>query len=79
MVTQRAREQMIQKLKGDPRLCAALIPDWPLGCRRITPADGYLESFHKPNVELITCPIASFTKNGVLTEDGTHYPVDLGK
>lgn len=78
MVTKRATEQMTQKLKGDPRLCAALIPDWPLGCRRITPAEGYLESFHRPNVELITNSITSFTENSVVTDDGTHHPIDVG-
>ncbi|EXJ70265.1 uncharacterized protein A1O5_06333 [Cladophialophora psammophila CBS 110553] len=75
--TKEAIDQISEKLKYDPMLCKALIPDWPLGCRRITPANGYLESFLQPNVQLITSPIVRITEHSILTADGSDYPVDV--
>ncbi|KAK5087236.1 hypothetical protein LTR05_004407 [Lithohypha guttulata] len=72
-----AREQMAQKLNHDPDLCRKLIPEWSLGCRRITPGEGYLESFLLPNVHLTQSPISKITSNSVITEDGQEYPVDV--
>jgi hypothetical protein len=36
------KKQMEERLKNDPVLMAKLIPDWRVGCRRITPGEGYL-------------------------------------
>lgn len=67
---------MKEKLKDNPNLCKTLIPDWPLGCRRITPAEGYLETFHRDNVELVTQGIVKITENGILTADGKEHEID---
>lgn len=72
-----AREQMAEKLNHDPRLCNMLIPNWSLGCRRITPGEGYLESFLLPNVHLTQSPIAQVTSNSIVTDDGKEYQVDV--
>lgn len=74
-----AREQMSEKLNHDPGLCKALIPDWELGCRRVTPGAGYLESFLQPNVHLTQSPIQKITENSIITADGQETPVDVGK
>lgn len=65
------------KLKHNPELCAKLIPDWALGCRRITPAEGYLEALQKPNVELVTEGVARVTEDSVFTADGRSWKVDV--
>lgn len=72
-----AREQMAEKLRNDPRLCKMLIPDWSLGCRRITPGEGYLESFLLPNVHLTQSPIKLITIDAILTDDGASHKVDV--
>lgn len=54
-----------------------LIPEWSLGCRRITPGEGYLEAFLLPNVHLTQSHIKQITTNAVITEDGKEYPVDV--
>lgn len=72
-----AVEQMSKKLNHDPELCEKLIPKWELGCRRITPGDGYLECFTLPNVTLTQSPIVKVTENGLLTEDGKFHEVDV--
>lgn len=77
--TKNAREQMAEKLNHDPRLCKMLIPEWSLGCRRITPGEGYLESFLRDNVHLTQSRITNITENAVVTEDGKEHEVDVGK
>lgn len=74
-----ARTQMAEKLNNDPRLCKMLIPKWSLGCRRITPGEGYLESFLKDNVHLTQSRITKITEKSVVTEDEKEYEVDVGK
>jgi len=74
-----ARKQMAEKLKHDPELCEKLIPKWELGCRRITPGEGYLESFLRDNVHLTQSPITQVTERGIHTNDGKFYEFDVGK
>jgi cation diffusion facilitator CzcD-associated flavoprotein CzcO len=68
---------MAEKLNHDPDLCEKLIPKWELGCRRLTPGEGYLESFTRPNVKLTQSPITKVTENGIYTTDGKFYEVDV--
>ena len=74
-----ARRQMMSKLKNDPELCERLIPKWELGCRRITPGEGYLESFLRDNVELTQSPITKIDADSIHTDDGKTYKVDVSK
>lgn len=74
-----ASAQMAEKLNHDPRLCEMLIPKWELGCRRITPGPGYLESFLRPNCHLTNSSITKITENAVHTADGETYECDVGE
>lgn len=74
-----AAAQMAEKLNHDPVLCSKLIPKWELGCRRITPGPGYLESFLKPHCRLTDSPITKVTENSVCTADGEEYECDVSK
>lgn len=58
---------MAQALNGDKRLCDAMIPDFPLGCRRLTPGVGYLEALSKPNVRVVLDPIVRVVAEGLET------------
>lgn len=73
-----AAEQMAAKLNHDPELCKMLIPDWEVGCRRITPGPGYLEAFTKPNCHLTNSPITRISESAVHTADGKAHEVDVG-
>ena len=76
--TRLAREQMADKLNHDPRLCEMLIPKtYSLGCRRITPGEGYLESFLRSNVQLTQSSIKQINPTSITTEDGQDYPLDV--
>lgn len=74
-----AKDQMAAKLNNDPELCEKLIPKWELGCRRVTPGQGYLEAFLRPNVGLTQSPIQKITKNSIITTDGNEQEFDVSK
>ncbi|KEF53693.1 cyclohexanone monooxygenase [Exophiala aquamarina CBS 119918] len=74
------REYMIAQMKkklNNKLLEDQLIPDWSLGCRRLTPGVGYLESLTKENVEVVYGGINEITEKGCLCDDGQEYPVDV--
>ncbi|MBM3485706.1 MAG: NAD(P)/FAD-dependent oxidoreductase [Alphaproteobacteria bacterium] len=60
----------------DPLLRRALTPDYPLGCKRVLRSDDYYDAIQRPNVALITTPVARILANGIRTEDGMERPVD---
>ncbi|KAF5591075.1 steroid monooxygenase [Fusarium pseudoanthophilum] len=70
-------KRMAKILKNDEKLTQRLIPTFPMGCRRLGPAEGFLESFHEDNVELAEGEIESFTENGLRVADGTEYQADV--
>jgi hypothetical protein len=74
-----AEKQMRERLKHDERLCDMLIPKWPLGCRRITPGEGYLEAFLQPNCDLTTSTITHIDGNKISTADGNVFEADVCK
>ncbi|KAF9889912.1 hypothetical protein FE257_006784 [Aspergillus nanangensis] len=72
-----AANQMAEKLNHDPELCKMLIPDFEVGCRRITPGPGYLEAFSKPNCNLTNSAVTKITSNAVHTADGKVFECDV--
>lgn len=78
-IQQTARELSTRYIKSrvaDPELRTKLIPDYPVGCRRILISDNYLETLTRDNVEVIDDPIARIDAGGVITESGARYDVD---
>ncbi|KAL4932478.1 uncharacterized protein BDV17DRAFT_287993 [Aspergillus undulatus] len=70
-------EQMASNLNYDPDLCRKLIPDREVGCLRVTPGPGYLESFSKQNCTLSNSPIIQITPNAVHTANGKVFECDV--
>ncbi|KAF1990549.1 FAD/NAD(P)-binding domain-containing protein [Aulographum hederae CBS 113979] len=70
------KAQMKEKLKND-FLEQKLIPEWAVGCRRLTPGVGYLESLGKPNVNVVYGEINKVTEKGCVCDDGKEYPIDV--
>jgi hypothetical protein len=69
--------EMRRKLKNDPRLCDSIIPKtFNPGCRRPTPAPGYLQSLIAPNVTVFTDSISKIDATGFVDKQGTHHDVD---
>lgn len=59
---------MKERLNHEHELIEKLIPKWEVGCRRLSPGEGYLESFSKPNSTPEFSPIVKITETGIQTE-----------
>ncbi|KAL6247988.1 hypothetical protein RBB50_005336 [Rhinocladiella similis] len=68
---------MLQRLKGDKEWLARLTPDYAPGCKRLTPAPGYLEAIIGPKVEFVDNNITRVTATGLETDDGNVRNVDV--
>ncbi|KAF2123432.1 putative FAD-containing monooxygenase [Dothidotthia symphoricarpi CBS 119687] len=55
---------------ADPVLREKLIPNYELGCRRISPGEPFLRILQESNVKCIFNPIASCEPEGLKTQDG---------
>jgi cation diffusion facilitator CzcD-associated flavoprotein CzcO len=71
------RDTMQKRLNHDPVLTKMIIPTWPVGCRRLTPGDGYLEALVQPNTECIFSDISLVDAAGIVTQDGARHDVDV--
>ena len=60
----------------DEALAQKLLPDFDIGCKRITPSNEYLQCFNKETVSLVTEGIKRFTADGIETENGAVHEVD---
>jgi len=74
------RDYMLGEMKrklNNPELEKVLIPEWSVGCRRLTPGPNYLESLSRDNVEVIFGEIISISEKGPIMEDGSEHPVEV--
>ncbi|KAK3688884.1 flavin-binding monooxygenase [Podospora appendiculata] len=80
---QKASREIVEKsmrerlAKMDPVLREKLIPEFDVGCKRVTPGEGYLEALQEDNVEIVRTSIKEINAEGVVTSDGQTYPVDV--
>ena len=61
----------------DPALRAKLVPDYPIGAKRVLFNDDYYPALARPNVRLVTDPIERIEGTGVRTRDGELHPADV--
>jgi cation diffusion facilitator CzcD-associated flavoprotein CzcO len=72
------RRQLVARLHGlvaDPALRDALIPDYPLGCKRGLLSDDYYPALLRPNVRVVTDPLQEELVDGLRT-DRQRYALD---
>ncbi|KAF2397971.1 FAD/NAD(P)-binding domain-containing protein [Trichodelitschia bisporula] len=70
--------EMRRKLNYDARLCDAIIPKtFNPGCRRPTPAPGYLEALVAPNTTVFTADLTAIDATGFVDDKGEHHDVDV--
>lgn len=60
----------------DRDLVTRLIPDYPVGCKRVLLSDDFLEAPQRPNVEVVSAPISRIEAGAVVTNDGGAHPAD---
>lgn len=69
---------MAEQVGDDPELLAKVIPDYVcLGKRTLQDNGSWLAALKRPNVDLVTEPIAEITPTGVRTADGVDHDVDV--
>jgi cation diffusion facilitator CzcD-associated flavoprotein CzcO len=74
---QRMAGRHIARQIGDPALRAKVTPDYTIGCKRILLSSEYYPALTRPNVDLVTDPIARMTRNGLVGADGRAYDADV--
>ncbi|MGW0158607.1 flavin-containing monooxygenase [Mycobacterium sp. NPDC003323] len=62
---------------ADPELRERLTPRYAVGCKRPAFHNGYLSTFNRDNVHLITEPIDHIEPAGVVTADGVTHQIDV--
>jgi cation diffusion facilitator CzcD-associated flavoprotein CzcO len=70
-------ERHIERQIGDPALRAKVTPDYTLGCKRILLSSDYYPALTRPNVDLVTEPVARITEHGLACADGSAYDADV--
>jgi cation diffusion facilitator CzcD-associated flavoprotein CzcO len=61
----------------DPALRAMLVPDYPIGAKRVLFNDDYYPTLARPNVALVTAKIERIEPDGVRTSAGALHPADV--
>jgi cation diffusion facilitator CzcD-associated flavoprotein CzcO len=61
----------------DPELRKKLIPNYPMGAKRILFSDDFYDALDRDNVEVVTTPIDRIVPEGVVTTDGRMRNADV--
>ena len=77
MIVDEFRKVTTARLAKKPELAASFLPDFGIGCRRLTPGPGFLEALVEDNVNFITTGIDSIDEKGLLLVDGSRVDVDV--
>lgn len=75
-VGQRRFEDGLRPLVGDKLTEEALIPDYPLGCKRILIANNWYPTLLQPHVQVVTDPVDHIDASGVVAGD-QHRAADV--
>ncbi|KZT22659.1 FAD/NAD-binding domain-containing protein [Neolentinus lepideus HHB14362 ss-1] len=70
-------QDMKRRLANKPWITKYLIPEFGVGCRRLTPGPGYLEALCEDNVTFETTHIKRITEKGIELVDGKRYDLDV--
>ncbi|MGH3345775.1 MAG: flavin-containing monooxygenase [Nocardioides sp.] len=61
----------------DPALRAKLVPDYPIGCKRLLFSNEWYPALTRPHVTVETAGVVEVFPHGVRADDGTVHPVDV--
>ena len=74
---QYALSHMHHKLAGRPDLIEKLTPDFPIFSKRVVMDAGWYDALVQPHTTLETAGIAEILPNGIRTNDGKFYELDV--
>ncbi|UFS97288.1 flavin-containing monooxygenase [Nocardia huaxiensis] len=72
-----AYRRYLDRVVRDPETRAQLTPDFGVIAKRPTMSNGYLKSYNRDNVSLVTTPIEKITRTGITTRDKVRHPFDV--
>lgn len=73
---ERKCKEYIAETISDPALHKKLVPDYPLGAKRVLFSDNYYSAVEQHGVRIITDRIERITENAVVAADGVVHEVD---
>jgi cation diffusion facilitator CzcD-associated flavoprotein CzcO len=76
LIRKAAIDYIEEKIR-DPELRKKLIPDYPIGARRILFSDDIYDALDRDNVDVVTSPIQDIEPGGLRTEDGQLHEADV--
>jgi cation diffusion facilitator CzcD-associated flavoprotein CzcO len=65
-------EKELQPMVGDELTTEALLPDYPLGCKRILISNDWYPTLLRPNVHVVTDPVERVTETGIVAGGHEH-------
>jgi 4-hydroxyacetophenone monooxygenase len=66
-----------EQLAGREDLIAKSLPSYPPFGKRMLLDNGWFEAIKRPNVDLVTAPVASFSEHAVQTTEGDSFEADV--
>ncbi|MBB3047040.1 cation diffusion facilitator CzcD-associated flavoprotein CzcO [Litorivivens lipolytica] len=76
-VFRRIHMKYLNRTVTDPELRKKLIPDYPVGAKRVLFSDDYFEALARDNVDVVTERIERIEQDAIVTQDGTSHLVDV--
>jgi len=73
---ERMAKKYMRSIIKDPKLREALVPDYPIGARRILISDDYYQALERENVEVVTAGIERVVEDGIVDNEGRTHVVD---
>jgi cation diffusion facilitator CzcD-associated flavoprotein CzcO len=74
---QLGQKMLLDAQISDKSLRDKLMPDYPVGCKRVIPTNDFFPTLEKKNVFLQTESITKFNENSVITSDGKENNLDV--
>jgi cation diffusion facilitator CzcD-associated flavoprotein CzcO len=76
-IAERVTKRYIEREIDDPALREKLLPDYPIGAKRVLWSDNYYTALNRPNVDVCTEGVARFDANGIVKGDGSREDFDV--
>lgn len=71
-----ASRVMMRRQISDPELRERLVPDYPLGCKRMLLSNDWYRALDAPNVDLISQGVEEVREKSLVASDGSEVPAD---
>jgi cation diffusion facilitator CzcD-associated flavoprotein CzcO len=67
------RQQVVSDRLPEP----TVVPEYPIGCKRILISNDWYPTLMRPNVTVVDQPVVGVEPDAVVTADGTRHPTDV--